>query len=143
MDEHRFEEALDRWGSNLHDWPEEERQAAEALLAQSKVAESLLRTERSIDATLSMLQQHAVSPGLEQRIHARLTTVASNPDRGQRIWLWVTASLWRPALLAAVPLIFGFALGLGLSDVSEQELADQVSMLALSNIYEEMDDAQQ
>mgnify|MGYP001823795292 CR=1 FL=1 len=143
MDEHRFDAALDRWGSNLQDWPADERQAAEALLAQSKVAESLLQTDRSIDATLSRLQQHVAPPGLEQRIHARLTTLESHGDRGQRIWSWVTASFWRPALLAAVPLTVGFALGLGLSDVSEQELADQVSMLALSNIYEEIDDAQQ
>jgi len=34
-------------------------------------------------------------------------------------------------------------MGFGLPDLSEQELADQVSMLALSNIYQEIDDAQQ
>ena len=143
MDENRFEDALDRWGSNLYDWPAEERQAAEALLAQSKNAESLLQAERRIDSALSMLRQHAVPPGLEQRIHVRLTSAESHGDRGQRKWSWVTASLWRPALLAGLPLVFGFALGLGLPDLSEQELADQVSMLALTNIYQEIDDAQQ
>lgn len=143
MDENRFEDALDRWGSNLNDWPAAERQAAEALLAQSKNVESILETERNIDAALSTLRQHTVSPDLEQRILARLTVADTHGDRGQWIWSWLSVSVWRPALLAGIPLIFGFALGLGLPDVSEQELADQVSMLALSNIYEEIDDAQQ
>jgi anti-sigma-K factor RskA len=152
MDENKFEQTLDRWGSNLNDWPEAERQAAKTLLAQSQNVESLLETEHRIDAALSKLREHTVSPELEQRILARLTLADPDRDPGQRTWSWLTASVWRPALLAGVPLIFGFALGLGLpdlsdlselSELSEQELADQVSMLALSNIYQEIDDAQQ
>jgi anti-sigma-K factor RskA len=148
MDVRTFEEALDRWGSNLSDWPAAERQAAEALLVRSKDVQTLLEAERRIDSALSALREHAVSSRVEQRILARLPAVAgSDPAagayNGQWIWSWLTAKAWRPALLAGVPLIFGFAIGFGLPDLSEQELADQVSMLALSNIYQEIDDAQQ
>jgi len=154
MDVRSFEEALDRWGSNLSDWPAAERQAAEALLARSKDVQTLLEAERRIDSALSALREHAVPSLLEQRILARLPAVAgsgsaagSSPAAGaynvQWILPWLTAKAWRPALLAGVPLIFGFAMGFGLPDLSEQELADQVSMLALSDIYQEIDDAQQ
>ncbi len=148
MDAKNFEQALDRWGSDLSDWPATERQAAEALLVRSKDVQTLMEAERQIDSALSALREHAVSSRLEQRILTRLPAVAgSDPAAGaydgQWIWSWLSAKVWRPVLLAGVPLIFGFAMGFGLPDLTEQELAEQISMLALSDIYQEIDDAQQ
>ena len=82
MDVRNFEEALDRWGSNLSDWPAAERQAAEALLVRSKDVQTLLEAERRIDSAFSALREHAVSSRLEQRILARLPASQASPAAG-------------------------------------------------------------
>jgi uncharacterized membrane protein len=157
MDKNTFEAALDRWGSDLSGWPAADRQAAEALLARSNDVRLILETQRRIDAGLSALSERDISAHVQQQIVTRIqarvqAAVAARDADAVRtapaddeswFWSWLTHSVWRPALLAGLPLILGFALGIGLTDLSERELADQVSTLALSDIYQEIDNAQQ
>ena len=117
-----FEEALDRYGADLKRWPDDLRAGAEALLASSPQAQALLAEAVELDAALGVA--FAVPPvpaGLATRIKAR----AERRD----VWLeWLTALVmrpWRPAGLACLPLLLGFAVGLGAAE-DTADLEDSV-----------------
>jgi hypothetical protein len=46
-------------------------------------------------------------------------------------------------LVGALPVIVGFALGLGAPQQTDADLASQIGTLAFVDIYEELDDAEQ
>ena len=105
-----FEDALDRYGHQVHEWPEDLRRGAEALLESSPAARALLAEAVQLDAALDVaFAAPALPAGLATRIAAR----AERRD----FWLdWLVAFLmrpWRPVVAACLPLLLGFALGLG------------------------------
>ena len=105
-----FEEALDRYGHQVQQWPEDLRGGAEELLETSAAARTLLAEAVALDAALGVaFAAPAVPAGLGTRIAAR----AERRD----LWLdWLVGFLmrpWRPVGTACVPLLLGFALGLG------------------------------
>lgn len=140
--EERFESNLDRWGADLNSWPGEAQEQARWLLATSTRALALLENQQQIDEALAGLKEHPVPADLQGRIMDRLPRPVPEPDRWQRIWEWFAGALWRPALAACAPLALGFLLGAMLSAASDRELADQFSTLALTDIYQEIADAQ-
>jgi len=136
--EERFEAALDRWGAELSAWPPELRAQAASVLAVSERANTLLERQRSMDARLMKLRDHLAPPDLAARTLSRL----ARRDRWQRTFDWFASAFWRPALVACAPLIIGFILGATAPVNSDQELAGQISTLALTDIYQEIADEQ-
>ena len=119
FDEHDFEALLDRHGSEAANWPAESRAHALELLESSTEAQQLLAEARLLDETLDELLPGATVPlGLGTRI------VANAPHRDP--WLqWLAVRLWRPAVLACLPLAVGFAVGNTFAD-DAADLEDQV-----------------
>ena len=65
--------------------------------------------DEDLEQAFEQIKQQSVTapPHLAQRILANL------PERDplERLWQWFSASLWRAAATAALPLLVGFALG--------------------------------
>jgi hypothetical protein len=111
MDERRLQDALDRYGPDLAQWPERPRRQAQALLRRSPEARRRLdraaRLERALEQTL---QPGRAPEGLAARIAAVPETGAHTLDAGAppvrlRRLAWVL-----PAATAA-SLLLGVALG--------------------------------
>ena len=119
-----FADALDRYGTDMQRWPGDLRAMAEEMLESSPDAGALLAEAVELDAALgAAFAAPSLPVGLEARINAR----AERRD----VWLeWLTAFVmrpWRPVGAACVPLVLGFALGLGAAE-DTADLED--SMLA-------------
>lgn len=86
-----------------------------------------------LDQALERLPIEPAAAGLSERIMAELPE-----DPWQRFSNWLTASLWRPALAAAFSLALGFVIGFYQTDPTDQDLVDDLSMLAFSADFEEL-----
>ena len=128
-------EALDRWGSDLHDWPEAAATQAKRLLESSPAAKRLMQKTVALELALTQLGEHRATPGLDVKILEQLPP----KDDLQRIVDWLAGALWRPALAAAIPLALGFALGVTMPE-EDSQLADELSLMAFSATYEELED---
>ena len=83
-----------------------------------------------------LAEPHAAPPALAKRILDDLPA----QSRWQRFFDWLTPVdrdgwLWRPAAAALLPLLFGFALGLGVGEQGEDTLYDDVLLLAFTDSY--------
>jgi len=141
-----FTHILEVHGTNRENWPGELRQDMESFLASNEAAISLLEEHELLEQRLDKIVVPDF-PNLEQRVlHQHL------PPRTQSIlalllnWLIpvenFTASLWRPAMAACLPLVFGIVLGnfysFGInSEIDELDYwDDELAFLALSDIPE-------
>ncbi|MEZ5465339.1 MAG: hypothetical protein R3F22_09010 [Lysobacteraceae bacterium] len=106
----RFEEQLDRNGSQLANWPEGERRAAEAILLASPLARAAYAQAEALEQRLAACEAPEPSPALRRRLLADF-----DAQRSRRTWL---ATLWQqiggtriavPAMTAALAL--GVAVG--------------------------------
>jgi hypothetical protein len=138
MDTQKFADALDRWGSDLATWPAPQSSAGRELLATSEVAQALLAQANSLDQLLNEVAGHKAPLGLERKI---LNQIASQ-DSMQEVVDWFSATLWRPALAATCALLLGFSIGIALPQSDNDLMLDNVSMLAFSAGYEELEDEQ-
>ena len=83
-----------------------------------------------------LAEPHAAPPGLAGRILDQLPP----QSRWQGLFGWLTPEVrdvawWRPAAAALAPLLFGFALGLGVGEPGEESLYDDVLLLAFTEGY--------
>lgn len=106
MNEQKFEELLDLHGSDLSMWPEDKREEANELLAQSHAALSLLNAEMKIDSVLADTMVVPNANRLEQKIMARF----ASQKRRLALSQW-SAFFWKPAFAATCSLAFGIYLG--------------------------------
>jgi hypothetical protein len=108
------------------------------------MTERELEVEAAVDAYLKELGRPTAPARLEQHILGRLQQDAAYAPRPWgAVWLdWLTSHLWRPALVALVPVIAGFIIGFGSSVPADGELAADMVMLAFSDLYSELADAQ-
>jgi len=140
-----FEQALDRWGTDLDRWPASEAERGRACLAADEGARRLLEAARGVDAFLEGWRTHAPPAYLAARIRGRATAGdLGAPDALETLLGWFTARLWRPVLFATVVTTAGYITGLAVTgpDV-DPVLAEDVMTLAFSDIYGELEDAQQ
>jgi hypothetical protein len=79
MDVTEFEDLIDRLGEDLTRWPEDQRLAAEALLAASREARALFEEARSIREALAVPPVRAPA-GLADRIVAAAGEQKVDPD---------------------------------------------------------------
>lgn len=130
----RFAAIVEAYGTEPARWPAEERSAAMAHCATHREAQTLIAEFRALDemfdqyqvADLSMLQRNVLS-------QVARTSAGNIFDRlldwllphSERIMAW----LWRPALLACLPLVCGilladyFSFGIeGIQNSREEEL---------------------
>jgi hypothetical protein len=78
MDVTAFEELIDRLGEDVSLWPDEQRLAAEALLAQSSAARALLDEARILRSALAAPPVRAPA-GLADRIVAAAAKMKNDP----------------------------------------------------------------
>lgn len=111
----RFATIIEIHGSQPEHWPVEERAEARAFLAQNSHAQTLLAEYRSLDAWLDQYQIPAL-PALETHVLSQARSVSTGnaldhlmdwllPHSG-RVLAWV----WRPAMVACLPLVCGIYL---------------------------------
>jgi hypothetical protein len=135
MDLPTFREHLDRYGADLERWPEDQRGAARQL-AGSVEASRLVDQARALDAMLLAMEAKDPPPGLAGRILASLPQ-----DRLSGLLDWLAAAFWRPALAATASLALGFLIGvLAPAQLSDQQLADELSLMTFSDPLQELID---
>ena len=113
-----FLELLDRYGTDVESWPEARRAAARALLDEDEDSRRSWEAALAVDEQLSAFQP--ALPDLSARIMAAI------PDsRSERLLAWLFpgggASLLRPLLAGALPLIAGLVVGLSLPPLGSEE----------------------
>jgi len=113
----QFEQVLQTCGSDPQSWPAPSRTDCESLLRTDPQAQQLHRSYQQLDASLDALPAVAF-PGLEQRVlHQALPARKPQPSSSpvDRLLEWLLpqsgAPLWRPALAACLPLVFGIVIG--------------------------------
>lgn len=108
----QFLESLDAKGPVLADWPEAERRAAEALLAESSQARTALEAARSLDALLSETLAAEPAPARLREAVAALPAVHPRPAPEPRGWGVGLRGFWRAGLAASLAAgLAGFLLG--------------------------------
>lgn len=108
----QFLERLDAKGPLLADWPETERRAAEALLAESRQARGALEAARSLDALLAETLAPAPAPARLREAVAVLPAVHPRPAKAVRGWAFGLHAFWRAGLAASLAAgLAGFLLG--------------------------------
>ena len=109
----RIRALLDTYGAMPERWPEEERAAAQDLLAESNDAQALLRETTLFDGALDLVEAPAPSEELARRIeelvYLRPATATQRPRQNPR---WHTACgagappggqrFWRPPVRSAL-----------------------------------------
>ncbi len=100
---------MESYGSRAENWPDEERPAVEALLASSADCREILAAHRPLDDLLD-----TYNPA-ESSIKAGDILVQLKPSWSDRITNWLmplsSQDIWRPALLASLPLSIGILVG--------------------------------
>lgn len=104
----RLARLLDAYGADCRLWPEQERDAALTLLAESPAARSLQADASRLDALLALAPRAAASPHLAADIIAQAA-----PSRWRRLAgaLWPFGPAWQPAAALAMALMLGIAIG--------------------------------
>jgi hypothetical protein len=144
MTPERFAQLVETYGSQPARWPAQERQAAEAWQRENAAAQALCQDYAQLEALLDTLPTPVLS-GLEQRVLRRCAALASDSlldqaldwllPRGDRLLAWI----WRPALVACLPLVCGiymanyFSFGISGPEVAWEE---ELALLALNDYAE-------
>jgi len=120
MTRDEFEAGLDRWGADLMDWPPAAAALAREHLLADPGARQTLAAAAAVDGYLAGLRADTASADLGRHLLVRLAREASAPTMDARpdptpwpLLEWLTERLWRPALLALVPVLAGFLIGHG------------------------------
>ncbi|MDX5367022.1 MAG: hypothetical protein LPK88_11300 [Alphaproteobacteria bacterium] len=125
----RLEAIIDAYGASPMRWPAGERAAAEALLAASVEARSLLADARMLDGMLAAAPVEAPSDALVARLMAarpRGAAAPAGPARPQGFFRELVASVWPygSPVLPAGALAASIMLGVALGSVSEFTVID-------------------
>lgn len=141
-----FTRIIDLYGTESARWPKSLRGDCESFVANNVEARALLNQQWRVDEALAQLEVPSF-PGLEARILNQ-----SLPERNRNLfetvvsWLLPEGSfgrqVWRPAIAACIPLVFGivlgnfFSFGIGVEDDGFQYWGDELAMLSLSDYTE-------
>ena len=141
-----FTRIIDLHGSESAHWPKSLRGECESFLANNVEARMLLNQQWQVDESMAKLEVPSF-PGLETRVLNQLL-----PERNQNFfeevlsWLIPNESfgkkIWRPAIAACIPLVFGivlgnyFSFGIGIEDDGFQYWDDELAMLSLTDYTE-------
>lgn len=114
LTQQEFLDILDSRGSEECNWPSHLRQPITDLLQQDAEARAALTQARELDELVGALQAPEF-PGLATRI-GNQPLPPRQADLGDRLLSWLLPghglqSIWRPALAACLPLMFGIVVG--------------------------------
>ncbi len=129
----RFAQICEAYGSNPQAWPAGERAAAQALVASSADARSLLERAAGLDERLAVLPSLMPSASLRARV------LTSRVEPIEPSWLAGLRELlsWRPAVPAlALALVAGIAVGLWMS----AEPTDQLDVVNVASFHNDFED---
>ena len=141
-----FTRIVDLYGAESARWPKALRAECETFLANNAPARMLLDQERVVDDLMSQLELPGF-PGLESRVLNQPLPEPKDGIFGELAnWLLPGESfgkqIWRPALVACIPLAFGivvanyFSFGVGIEDDGFQYWGDELAMLSLTDYTE-------
>ncbi len=141
LTEDRLRQLLDSYGADAGRWPDAERPAALALLAERPDLEGERREAARLDALLATAERPAASGALLGRL---LETAPQGAGRG-RGWLsllWPFGPAWQPAFGLAVALLLGVASGPLLPEAdatqtAQQETTEEIAVLLATPLYAE------
>ncbi len=110
MDRDRLIALIDAYGGDLRRWPEDEREAARALLALDAEARDRLEEAAELDAVLDASPRPAASADLRDRVIASAASAGLKPRERFHIGrlLWWSGAGWAAAACAGV--VFGIGL---------------------------------
>ena len=143
MNLERFTLIVESYGADSQQWPRNERAEALEFSSTSIDAVSLLDQERELDQHLALFEfpnsEHSV-----RRIKMGISS-ALKPSRLEQLLNWVlpdfddlTRTLWRPTLVATMPLLLGVVIGLTLSNNTyELSPEEELSLLAFTDTVRE------
>lgn len=137
MDLQAFVALLDATGSDRTAWPAEVHFEVEQLLLRSAEARAELHAAQVLDQVVDTMPEHQAPAGLHARILGGLP-----PATGSFVDLlvnWLTAGIWRPAILALAPLLFGIWLGSAMPAQEESTPALALSSVILDEVYTSYD----
>jgi len=101
-----FADLLDRHGTDMAEWPGPLQNEAVQYARVSDEGRRLLAESIAFDAMLADSTHVPTAFRLRARILERIAT-----NESPAWWSWITHGMWRAALLALVPLAFGFVIG--------------------------------
>ena len=139
MNLERFTLIVESYGADSQQWPRNERAEALEFSSTSIDAVSLLDQERELDKHLALFE----FPNSERSVRRVKMGISSalNPSRLEQLLNWVlpdfddlTRTLWRPTLVATMPLLLGVVIGLTLSNNTyELSPEEELSLLAFTD----------
>ena len=143
MNLERFTLIVESYGADSQQWPGDERVEALEFSRTSTDAMSLLDQAAELDQHLALFEL----PNSElsvQRIEMGILAALKQATL-ERLLNWVLPdfddlahTLWRPALVACVPLLFGVAIGLMLTNNTYELSSDEeLSLLAFTDTVSE------
>ncbi len=136
MNKQLFTHYASTYGSEISQWPNEVKQVAVDALAVNPQWQSLLEAEVSLDQALDAYQvSSSPLPDLEQAI---LNSTAAKIDLIDRILAWLIPqnSVFRPALVACVPLLVGVILGNSLEIEDQYVLSEEIELISSFTVLE-------
>jgi len=141
-----FTRIVDFYGTKPERWPDSQRADCQSLVARDPRASALLEQQSQIDELLSQIEEPSF-PGLQTRVLNQAL-----PERKSGLleiivsWLLPESNsgsqVWRPAVAACIPLVFGivlanyFSFGVGVEDDGFQYWGDELAMLSLTDYTE-------
>lgn len=143
MNLERFTLIVESYGADSQQWPGDERVEALEFSRTSTDAMSLLDQAAELDQHLALFEL----PNSELSVQRIEMGILSALKQGtlERLLNWVLPdfddlahTLWRPALVACVPLLFGVAIGLMLTNNTYELSSDEeLSLLAFTDTVSE------
>lgn len=137
VDLERFATIVEAYGAGPSAWPEDERDGALALLAESEEAVRLREEAAELDSKLDALPPLPVSSMLEQRVLRDAAVVAEPAEswwsalrRGFEV-LWPFGPSWQPGVALAGAAVAGIVFGLMIPDVPDSAEPTFVAEVAL------------
>ena len=144
MDLKQFSALLDQYGSNWENWPEQQRIAARSLAESDSQARSLFNSQLQLDSLLFELPLPDTA-----NLASRIATQKLRPRKTSALDIlidWLVPrqmpELWRPAVAACMPLLFGavlanfFSFGVTEQQVAAENWNEELYVLALNDYVE-------
>lgn len=144
----KFSGILDRRGADAQAWPVVERAACHSLLETSPEARKLLREHQQLAQALDQLQVPAL-PGLEARV-LNQSLPARTRSLLDHLLDWLLPGnlfgprIWRPAMVACLPLVIGilvgnyFSFGVATENQGFEYWDDELYVLSLNDYTENL-----
>ena len=135
MNDLRFTQIIDAYGTRSERWPETERDPMLHYIRSNASAQQYINREAAIDRLLDADLREKLPADLHEKLNARimanlpaaqLAFVRADDSLVDRLLAWLlptntNSDFWRPAMVACLPLLVGLVIG---SNVSLEALDD-------------------